>query len=53
MVNEQAREVFNQAIAKTHDADQVAKLELAREYFTNPEFRKDLEQITWELNNGR
>ena len=46
------REAINKMIAKSTDADRVAGLELAREYFTNPEFRKALEQATWEANNG-
>jgi hypothetical protein len=50
MNNEQAREIFNQAIAQTHDAEQIAKLELCREYFTNPAFRKALEDYTATTN---
>jgi hypothetical protein len=53
MTNEQARAVFNQAIAAANDADQIAKLELAREYFTNSDFRKGLEQHVWEINSAR
>ncbi len=37
---EMARKVFDQAIEQTNDPDKVANLELCREYFTNPEFRK-------------
>ena len=48
MNNDQAREVFNQAIASTTDADAIARIEVAREYFTNPEFRKSLEDLVWE-----
>lgn len=48
MTNEQAREVFNQAIRNTTDADAIANIELAREYFTNPTFRKALEDHIWE-----
>lgn len=47
MTNQAAREVFNQAIAATKDADQVARIELAREYFTNPTFRKALADHLW------
>jgi hypothetical protein len=48
MTNQQAREVFNQAIANTTDGDAIARIELAREYFTNPSFRKALEDHLWE-----
>ena len=50
MTTEQAREIFNQAAANTTDADAIARIELAREYFTNPQFRKFLEDKTWEIN---
>ena len=39
MTNTEAREIFNAAIANETDADRIAKVELLREYFTNPEFR--------------
>ncbi len=49
MTNEQAREIFNQAaIGKT--GDELANLEIAREYFCNPGFRKFLEEQTYLLN---
>jgi hypothetical protein len=51
MTNEQAREVFNAAAATAKDADQLARIELAREYFTNAKFRKALEQHIWEMTN--
>ena len=35
----------------TTERDQAAMREIAREYFTNPEFRAWLEQTTWERNN--
>lgn len=50
MTNEQAKAIFNKAIGTAKDADQVARLEVAREYFTNPDFRKKLEDYVWELN---
>ncbi len=34
-------------------ANRKAAQELAREYFTNPEFRRALEQYVWELNNPK
>ena len=48
MTNEQIREAFNQAISNSTDADAIAKLELAREFFTNPEFRRALEEHIWQ-----
>jgi hypothetical protein len=48
MTNQAAREVFNQVIANLTDADQIAKIELAREYFTNPTFAKALADHLWE-----
>jgi hypothetical protein len=50
MTNQAAREVFNAAIAAQTDADKIARIELAREYFTNPTFRKALEDHVWQLN---
>jgi len=49
MTNQEAREVFNQAIAATADADKIARIELVREFFTNPAFRKSLEDHVWDL----
>jgi hypothetical protein len=48
MNSNEAREVFNSAIANTSDQDEKAKLELAREYFTNPSFRKALAEAVWQ-----
>lgn len=48
MTTEQAREIFNQAIAKTTDADKIANIEICREYFTNPTFAKALADHLWE-----
>jgi hypothetical protein len=50
MTNEQAKEVFNQAIKTAKNADQVARIELAREFFTNPAFRRALEDHVWSIN---
>lgn len=47
----EARAEFNKARAAAEangDADRVARVELAREYFTNPKFRKALEDHLWE-----
>ena len=48
MTNQAAREVFNQVIANEADADKIARLEVCREYFTNPTFRKALQDRLWE-----
>ena len=50
MTSQQAREAFNQMIetfAARGMADKVAELEICREYFTNPKFRKGLEDYLW------
>ena len=46
----EARAVFNKVIAGESNPDQVAKLELLREYFCNPEFKQALEDETWRRN---
>lgn len=53
MTTEQARLIFNTVIAGEPNAEEVAKLEVAREFFTNPDFRKKLEEFTWEQNNPK
>jgi hypothetical protein len=50
MTAQEARQVFDSAIAKSaHDTDTVAKLELCREYFTNPAFRSALEDEIYKF----
>ena len=44
MTNAEAKAIFNAAIAQATDADEIAATELCREYFTNPEFRRWLEE---------
>lgn len=44
MTTEQVRATFQAAIDATNDPEEIAKLELAREYFTNPDFRKAMEE---------
>jgi hypothetical protein len=55
MTNQQAREIFTRA-AEAHRAagnhDQAASAELMREYFTNPQFRKGLEDHVWGATNA-
>jgi hypothetical protein len=46
----QAREMFDAAIKAHSDQNAIARLELAREFFCNPAFRKTLEQKVWEIN---
>ncbi len=48
MTTEQAKAIFTAAIEKETNADRIAKLELLREYFTNPTFRKTMEDHTFE-----
>ncbi len=52
MTTQQAKEIFNQAATEAlakGDADAVANIELCREYFTNPAFRRALEDHLWEM----
>ncbi len=42
-----AREAFDAAIARATTPDAMARLELAREFFTNPEFRQRLQDFAW------
>jgi len=52
MNTQQARQILDQ-IAATHRAngnlDQAARIELAREYFTNSKFAKALADPLWEV----
>jgi hypothetical protein len=48
MTDQAARKIFAEAASKAIDADTLAKIELAREYFLNPAFRANLEAATWE-----
>ncbi len=50
MTNSQAKAIFNKAIAATTDADAIARLELVREYCTNPAFKVALEDHVWATN---
>jgi hypothetical protein len=51
MTNTEAREIFNQAILTSKDADQIARIEIVREYLCNPNFRKAIEDHVWQINN--
>ncbi len=50
MNSQQAREIFNAAIAGETDADRIAKVELLREFFCNPEFRAAMQQEVARIN---
>jgi hypothetical protein len=41
-------QAFDRMIKETSNPDTIAKLEIAREYFTNPEFRQKLENYSFE-----
>lgn len=47
------REMFNQVIATQTDPDKIAKLELCREYFCNPEFKAWLQDFVWAANQEK
>lgn len=49
MTNEQAKQIFNDAIANTTDGDAIANIEIVREFMTNPKFRKDLLDTTFAM----
>ena len=53
MTNTEARKILNSAIANETNADKVAKLEVVREYLTNPDFRKKLEDYVWNINQAK
>lgn len=43
-----ARAIFDARLAQTSDADERATLQLLRAYFTDPQFRRKLEDFMWE-----
>jgi hypothetical protein len=45
VTSNEARRVFNAALAGITDPDRRAKIEVAREYFCNPAFRAALKQF--------
>ena len=47
-----ARTIFDQALAATHDRDQIARLELLREYITNTTFRHTLAGALFEAQEA-
>jgi hypothetical protein len=48
MNTSEVRAIFNQVIATESNPDKVARLEIVREYFTNPDFRRKMEDYTWQ-----
>lgn len=40
-----------EAMKKAGNADKVAELEVIREYFTNPEFKAQLQKFTYSKNS--
>lgn len=51
METNEVREIFNKVIAGQTDPDRVANLEIVREYFTNPDFKRALEDFVWQVNS--
>lgn len=52
MTNSEARAYFDRIIANLKaagEADRLAKMELCREYFTNPRFRNLLQEVTFAV----
>lgn len=45
------RDCFNKIIAIETNPSKIATLELLREYYTNPEFKKALEDMCYEMTN--
>jgi hypothetical protein len=52
MNNTEARAIINAAINTSTNPDQIARLELAREYFTNPAFAQALADQLWNNRKG-
>ena len=50
MTATELRQIFDRAISQQKDADKVARLELCREFFTNPEFRAALSDEVARVN---
>lgn len=50
MTTQQLQDKINATIGRETDADRIADLEIAREYFTNPDFRTKLSDFVWKIN---
>lgn len=56
MTTQEARQVFDTIAAKHRAAgnhDQAARVEIVREYFTNPSFKQALADHVWAINQRR
>jgi len=53
MTQTEARRVFDEVIAKSTDADQVAKVEMLREFFCNPGFRAAMADEVARINDAQ
>ena len=51
MTDTEAKNIFNKVIENQTDGDTIAKLEILREYFTNAEFKTNLQDFVWAINN--
>ena len=49
MTDQEFRDIVNGVIANESDPDEVAKLELVREYFSNPDFRQWMSDTVYRL----
>jgi hypothetical protein len=55
MSKTEIRTGFNQMIEAAKaagNADAVARMELAREFFTNENFKRDLQDYVWQINQA-
>lgn len=55
MTNQEIKTGFNQIIAAAQTAgnsDAIARLEIAREYFTNNEFKTAIQDYVWQINQN-
>lgn len=50
MTTQEAREVFNKAAAAATTPEAVARIEICREYFTNPAFKAWMEGYVAKIN---
>ena len=48
MDTQQARQIFDQAIANTPDSDQADRIRLVKEFFTNEAFRNAVSDMVFE-----
>jgi hypothetical protein len=53
MTNQQAAEVFNNALIGETNPERIAQVEMMREYFCNPDFRAYMENEIARLNGAQ